>query len=216
MTRTYHKIQSVFKRDPATKFRTFIPEYSMPEFSYLSDNDWRWTEKIDGTNIRITWDGEDVTFGGRTERAQIPAHLVNKLIELFPPKKFKDLDLPPMTLFGEGYGMKIQKAGPKYNPGACDFILFDIFAGDMYYDLWIAWHNVVDIGLKLDIDVIPVIGHGTLDAAIELVREGFPSMRGDLQAEGLVLRPTIELKTRRGERIITKIKCKDFKYEKNK
>lgn len=29
----------------------------MSEFDYLKDNTWIFTEKVDGTNIRIMWDG---------------------------------------------------------------------------------------------------------------------------------------------------------------
>lgn len=43
-----------------------------------------------------------------------------------------------------------------------------------------------------------------------MARLGFKSTWGDFQAEGIVARPSVELKNRAGERIITKIKCKDF------
>ena len=47
----YHKIQTVFKRDPETNHRTLLEgQYSMPEFEYLANNQWVFTEKIDGTN----------------------------------------------------------------------------------------------------------------------------------------------------------------------
>lgn len=41
-------------------------------------------------------------------------------------------------------------------------------------------------------------------------RKGFNSIWGDFIAEGIVARPAVELKTRNGHRIITKIKHKDF------
>ena len=48
----YHKIQTVFKRDPETKFKTLLMgEYSLPEFEYLKNNEWVFTEKIDGTKV---------------------------------------------------------------------------------------------------------------------------------------------------------------------
>ena len=91
----YHKIQSVFKRDPDNHHKTFLMgQYSIPEFEYLQNNEWEWTEKIDGTNIRVMWDAGTLcgglTFGGKTERAQIPSPLVNKLNELFPVDLFKE------------------------------------------------------------------------------------------------------------------------------
>ena len=48
--------------------------------------------------------------------------------------------------------------------------------------------------------------------AIEKTRKGFNSQWGNFVSEGIVLRPEIELKTRNNQRIITKIKHKDFKH----
>jgi hypothetical protein len=43
-----------------------------------------------------------------------------------------------------------------------------------------------------------------------IAQVGFTSTWGDFQAEGIVARPAVEMKTRSGHRIITKVKCKDF------
>ena len=45
---------------------------------------------------------------------------------------------------------------------------------------------------------------------VDFVRHGFPSQWGDFTAEGVVARPKVELKTRNGARIITKLKHIDF------
>ena len=67
----YHKIQTVFLRDPATKMRTLLDgQWALPEFEYLARNPWYFTEKIDGINIRVVFDGESVSFGGRTPRCR--------------------------------------------------------------------------------------------------------------------------------------------------
>lgn len=206
MTQQYHKIQTVFKRDPETKFKTLLEgEFSLPEFEYLKKNDWVWTEKVDGTNIRVMWDGEKVVFGGKTERAQIPANLFQRLQELFPTEFMASLELPPMTLYGEGFGARIQKGGGNYIPKGVNFCLFDVFC-----DMWLERDSVIDIGTKLAIPIAPVINTGRLDVMVEYVRGGFRSFWGDFQAEGIVARPATELLTRRGKRIITKLKCKDF------
>jgi hypothetical protein len=57
---------------------------------------------------------------------------------------------------------------------------------------------------------VPELGRGTLLEAIERVKEGFPSMIGQAQAEGMVLRPVVELTDRLGHRVITKVKHRDF------
>ncbi len=51
----------------------------MPEFEYLQDNEWEFTEKIDGTNIRIIFDGEKISFAGRTNKSRIPEELSLRL-----------------------------------------------------------------------------------------------------------------------------------------
>ena len=106
----YHKIQTVYKRDPATKFKTPLEgDFSLPEFEYLKDNVWVFTEKVDGTNIRVMFDGETITFGGKTERAQIPVPLMNRLNQKILPQleMFKAIfDSDRVCLYGEGYGAK--------------------------------------------------------------------------------------------------------------
>ncbi len=80
----YHKIQTVYLRDPATKHKTLLEgQYALPEFAYLANNTWLFTEKVDGTNIRAMFDGERISFGGKTDAAQIPAKLVERLRERF-------------------------------------------------------------------------------------------------------------------------------------
>ena len=207
----YHKIQTVYLRDPDTKFKTLLEgQFTIPEFEYLKDNTWTFNEKIDGTNIRIIWNGETVSFGGRTDNAQIPAFLLTRLQELFTVEKLKTVFPDPNTnavLYGEGYGNRIQKIGKLYLDDTNDFILFDVKVGDV----WLERSNVEDVAEKLSIDVAPILGEGSLLEGIEMTRKGFLSKRGNLTAEGLIMRPKIELFTRKGYRIITKIKHKDFR-----
>jgi len=201
--REYPKIESLFDRDEAT-FR-FIPgAYRLPEFGYLSSLSWRATEKIDGTNIRVEWDGERVTFGGRTDRAQTPTFLLTKLQDLFPVARFGDL--PPLTLYGEGYGAKIQKGGGNYIADDCDFILFDVLVGEW----WLQWDDICDVAGKLTINVVPVVSVDSLSWLTKLAATGFTSAWGHFNAEGLVAKPIVDLNTRAGKRIIVKIKEKDF------
>lgn len=202
----YHKIQSVFLRDPATKHKNFLEGcWTLPEFRYLANNEWHGTEKIDGTNVRIYWDADakKVSFNGRTKDAQMPTFLFEKLTELFPPEKFTSPN--SLTLYGEGYGAKIQKGGGDYIPDGCGFILFDVWCG-----IWLNRNSVAEIAEELGIPVAPTVFSGTLIEAVNFVRDGFDSKLRKSAPEGLVLRPYEELFTRRGERLITKIKVKDF------
>lgn len=62
----YPKIETCFQRSFETK------KLLDGVFQYLKDCERIWTEKVDGANIQIRWDGHRVEFGGRTERANIP------------------------------------------------------------------------------------------------------------------------------------------------
>lgn len=204
----YHKIQTVFLRDPAAKFKTLLNgEFAKPEFEYLANLDWLFTEKVDGTNIRVVFDGQLISFYGKTDGSQIPAFLLNKLRSKFDPfiEQFAEMFPDGVCFYGEGYGAKIQKGGGNYRQDQ-DFVLFDVKVSDW----WLERKNVEDVAARFHLDVVPVIGVGTLYTAIEKTRVGFTSLWGDFTAEGIVARPAIELKNRAGERVITKIKHRDF------
>lgn len=206
----YHKINTCFKRDMGKSKKIIIGEWTDPSFEYLKDNIWLWDEKVDGTNIRVYWDGENVTYGGRTDNAQIPNGVINRLNDLFysVPQKLRLKEVFPeggVTFYGEGFGPKIQKGGENYGSDQ-DFVLFDVKIKDTYLERT----NVWDVAGKIGLTHTPEYGQGTLMEAIESVRKGMKSTYGDFIAEGLVLRPLSELNDRRGNRIITKIKHVDF------
>lgn len=204
----YHKIQTVFLRDPTTKHKTLLDgQFARPEFAYLAYNQWTFTEKVDGTNIRISANDDGLVIGGRTDRAQIPVFLLSKLMTVFDADALRaTFDTDDFCLYGEGYGAKIQKGGGNYNPRGVDFVLFDVRVGTW----WLERAAVNDIANRLGISVVPVIGNGTLYDMVEMTRNGFNSLWGVFRAEGIVARPEVELFDRGGRRVITKIKCKDF------
>jgi len=204
----YQKIQTVFLRDPSTNFKTLLEgEFALPEFAYLAHNEWVFTEKVDGTNTRVMFDGSQIIFGGKTDNAQIPAPLVARLQIVFLPliETFKAKFADGVCLYGEGYGAKIQKGGGNYRSDQ-DFVLFDIRIGDW----WLERAAVEEIAEALNIGIVPIIGTGTLYDMVEMARAGFDSLWGHFMAEGIVARPKVELQSRGGHRIITKIKHRDF------
>lgn len=205
--REYHKIDSVFKRDPDNQHKTFLyGEWSRPEFGYLSELTWISTEKVDGTNIRLSYqENGTVKVGGKTDNAQIPASLLDRLGAITSRQGWADLE--GLTVFGEGYGGKIQKGG-RYRPDS-DFVVFDVQVNET--GVWLERNNVVDIANKLALQFVPVVTLGTLDYHVNSIADGgFYSSLGDIIAEGVVIRPQVELLDRLGRRIITKIKVKDF------
>jgi hypothetical protein len=90
-------------------------------------------------------------------------------------------------------------------------VLFDVKIGDF----WLTRPNVNDIADKLGIDSVPVLGTGTIHDAINIVKNGLESRWSTktkgFEAEGIVARPVVPLFNRKGERIIAKIKARDFR-----
>jgi hypothetical protein len=203
----YQKIDSIYKRDEKNNF--IIGDWANPVFGYLKDNLWLFEEKINGTNLRVYWDGlSEVKFGGRTDDAQMPMKLLYHLQDIFPAKKFMSLyPGTEMTLYGEGVGPGLAKGSGSYSPNGYRFILFDVVIGGYF----LTRENVEDIGSKVEVGVVPTLGKGTIETAIEVVRRGFNSVYGDFKAEGLVLKPEVQLFDRMGNRVITKIKSRDFR-----
>lgn len=208
--REYHKIETLYERDEKTK-KLIIGKFRNPTVEFLKDNVWQFTEKVDGTNIRVYWDGHSVSFGGRTDNAQIPAHLINRLNELFGgetnaqmfEQKFGETEV---ELFGEGYGAKIQSGGGYRSD--VDFILFDVLISDNYQPR----ESVEDIAKYFGIDVVPIVLEGTLQDGVDYVlnnRNSIVAKNGAL-IEGLVGRTKVETRDRCGKRNIVKIKYRDF------
>jgi hypothetical protein len=210
MNDLYQKIPGLFKREEQRPFRLIEGVFREPELEMLKDIQWSFTEKVDGTNIRIIWDGHNVVFGGRTDNAQIPSHLVTKLNALFMGTRVEQVfeqifGETNAILFGEGYGTKIQKGGGNYSDTQ-EFVLFDVKVGGWY----LRRSDVEDVAAKFGISAVPIVATGTLAEGVAMVKAGLKSQWGDFMAEGLVAKPVVDLFNRKGERIITKIKHEDF------
>lgn len=224
MGQYYSKINTVFKRDlnpESNTYKCILPEdtLAIPEFEILRNCKWECTEKIDGTNISIHIIPEQdgtyrLEFHGKTETADIPKHLLRKLKSIFteetvrpiiPEDEFKD----PIILFGEGYGVKIQKGG-NYIKDDVDFILFDVQVGSW----WLKREACEEISQKLGIKIVPLLGYFTIDEAIDFVKTGFISTISEnrqYEAEGVVIKAPLGMLTRSHQRIIGKIKTCDFR-----
>lgn len=207
----YTKIETLFERDMEGSKKLIEGKFRNETVEFLKNNEWICTEKIDGTNIGIVWDGHSVSYQGRTERAQIPAHLMNKLIEMFGGNENEELfeqkfGENKVILFGEGYGAKIQKGG-LYRSDV-SFILFDIYLPDQ--NLWLNRDSIEDIAKSFNINVVPIILEGTIQDAIDYVKTKPKSTIGTANMEGLVCKPKVDVLDRRGNRVIVKVKVCDF------
>lgn len=182
----------------------------------------------------ITW---DVKYKGKTDNANVPKMLMEHLQTTYPKEKvlaalhleeiwldkvndtdmavfFKateDIDKIPnrFTLYGEGYGVKIQSCGGRYLKDSNSFIGFDVKVDDMY----LLRPAMLETFERLNCPTVPYIGQFTIDEAIEFVKKGFTSTIAEDEfflAEGLVLKSPFEIKSRRGDRICFKVKTCDW------
>lgn len=162
MSSYYQKINTLYKRDMTKPKKPIIlGEYSEPEFEVLKDLKWEATEKIDGTNMSCCFHPgfRMIEIRGKTENASIPTHLHKRMEELFQfDPLYKAFGVQTETgetvypekveIFGEGYGLKIQKGG-NYIKDHCDFILFDVrILTSTGESLWLTREACEDIAKK--------------------------------------------------------------------
>lgn len=211
----YHKIENIFKRATNGTKKLLDGVYKDPTVEYLQNCLWEATEKVDGTNIRVYWDGHAIAFWGRTEKSKIPSHLLTKLNEMFQNSETEQLfeqmfGEKEVILFGEGYGNRIQAVGDLYRDDV-GFILFDIWIGSIDDGFYLERGNVIRIAIALGLEVVPIVKVGTLPELVEYVKSKPVSLLSDkVPMEGVVARPALELCSRDGKRLITKIKVCDF------
>ena len=211
----YAKFSSPFVKDAKFKNTTELNQ-SLP------NGNWILTEKIDGTNIRIIITkpdekgNRDVLIGSRqlilneNDKGSKPFFNCLSEVNLNKIKEyFEDID-STIVIYGEGYGAGIQRGG-MYSPKK-NFRVFDIRIGKAYQDF--AFVEKVCIDNKLNI--VPIFGNtdvisydGCVTDLINfnttLINEGDGG-----KPEGLVYKFEPVLLNKYGERLIFKVKFKDF------
>ena len=220
----YHKINALYNRwrkdlDPIEtlplnkKYGDFKDgEFAQSEFEYLFNNQWIWSEKLDGTNIRIyaNWSEQygihTFEVKGKDENSSIPKDVLEWINNWIYENSKIVSDLfaaEDIILYGEGVGTKIQKVG--HNFGSQHFKLFDVYINGF----WLQKDDVLDIANKLSLDT-PITWIGTIQDAIDKVKTLPVSSFGNFTIEGYVGQPIVRLNDAKQKRIVTKIKVCDF------
>ena len=240
MAHNYEKILAPFGRDSSNSKFVNTSKWSKPEFEYLKNNTWIWTQKIDGTNLNIVWDGERVSYKGHTDKTQWNERSKNYIESVFCTSEAE-------TVFEQLYGeqpiivsMELVSKDFNQNYGYPDghFYVYDVRNGNTgkYWDR----KAVEDFVEAFDhehkhVEAVKVLYRGTIEGAVEWVKAAKvfnenPDVNvldteilendiscfqvynplGKYPIEGLVGRPEIEMYNSKGERIITKVKCKDY------
>ena len=200
----YQKIETLFERD--SNFKVMPDKLKNPAYELIKR--WQFTEKIDGTNIRIIWQDGKLKLGGRTESAQLPADLLQHLYEIIDTNKLKEIfSETSAVIYGEGYGAGIQKGGGYSNKK--EFAAFDVLVDSKW---WLNWENTCDIAKKLNLKTVPYLGEFTLEEGISIAKNGFASKlaMSNIQAEGIVGRTCETLYDKKFNRMIIKLKTRDF------
>jgi len=206
----YHKIETLFKFSQEHKKWVYGMYYN-EDVEILKDNQWVFTEKIDGTNFRIHWDGHELSYAGRTDRAHfskqqieyIEEHLVNENFEQVFEDKFRD---KIVTVYGELYGVKIQNGGLYVDNEGLGFRVFDIEIEDVF----LTFEQAKGLSIGLGYDFVPLVFVGTIDEALEYVKHNDTSTFSQAKLEGLVGKPLGDFRDRLGKRIVVKIKKRDL------
>lgn len=188
-------------------------------------NEYIVTHKLDGTNARLCWDGEELRFGSRkrllTEKKDNYdfAKWADENIDVEPFEEHFE-DTGPVVVFGEFFGNHIQ--GRIRYPDEPQFVAFDVFIGTKFLN----WGDIEDVVDKLNLELVentvmknPHINslQKTLKDEEEMIPDPYAIDEADKEnkiSEGVVVRPKVELVepygSQYGSRLLRKIKSKKF------
>lgn len=210
----YQKIETLYKFDNTTK--TYTGEFYNQYVEYLRNNRWLTSEKVNGTNVSVQFDGHRIEFHGRTERAGLPKEVIEILTEKFGDSEVEFEQLfsgKPAILYMECYGGKIQ--GGAYG-GKERLVGFDVTVNGQYLDK----RCIGEIFAKFGVDCVEFKEVENLDVAINEVKSWAENPKrgispycekGTTIKEGLVCVPSARIYDNRGKRIIVKIKTEDLR-----
>lgn len=207
----FSKIEALRTRSPETN--KLIPgTFRSTAVEDLSEALWVFKEKLDGTNVRIHWDGFRAVYNGRSDGAQLHADLRAHLDSIVDHEELFEqyFGATAATLYGEGVGPGIQKGGSEYGEEK-HFVLFDVRTNH-----WGSMAELVDVSDALNVPLTS-FSYGHLDTSERLVADGVPKSRPYRSpfevsgfSEGYVASPLSGFLDRYGRRIIVKIKTKDY------
>lgn len=217
----YHKIKSVLAYadvQPYKKRRIYNElKFVDNVCEFFKFNNFHCTEKVDGTNIIVFWNGRDVTFKGRKLTDQIPAKLLEILKNTFTKELMKIVfgtrDNSGIVIYVEGHGYSLGSELKNKMPLWEDLHIIDIGGINLttseisFFD----FERLEMISSIFKLNTVPLIGIHNMCEAVEMCKNTYMStINENIKAEGIVIRPVIDLKTKTNERIIYKIRSECF------
>ncbi|MDI6735373.1 MAG: RNA ligase (ATP) [bacterium] len=148
------------------------------------------TEKIHGSNLRVSKNGHNLFVGGhRWMWKESEKNLYWKAISRNGFDKILLEKLPDkMVLFGEVYGKKVQKL--QYGSDTQRIVFYDAFQDGRYLN----WDEFMELmkGIGLAENIVPIIYRGGYELAmIKNLATGNTLLGGDHHKEGVVVKPII-------------------------
>ena len=195
MSTKYPSIETLYARNKATNRLDFMTIRS-PIWECVSS--WLLTEKVDGTNIRVTYDDKTMHVKGRTDNANTPADLMNGIHKLMPYERIKEAladteynlrENFKITFYGEGYGAGIKgsdaqfyrRIGKAYRcfDVCITYITEDKYGNPVEENRILSVHDWLQLCMLLKIPMVPTVGtvrelpYGE-DAAKEMILQFLP------------------------------------------
>jgi len=214
----YPRIDTLFARDSDGVINPLI--FSRDEFCLLDC--WNFTEKIQGEHITMR-------FGRATEGSNHPYVVIvaskdGQPLDGHPYlasavdgvavragkaalRVLDRLDVPTLTIYGQGFGEGFHRNTYAQRPG---FIAFDALAGNR----WLSERDLDHVAEDLQLQRVPTLDIGDSVDAMEIIRAGFASeVAGEEEwpGAGIVGRPSMPLFDARGDRLIWQLEPADLK-----
>ena len=118
--RQFHKrILSVPTKENPAVYRTEL-------LGYLSDLQWIYRRKLDGSNMRVQWNGEQALWNGKSNAYQCGSDITEYMNNVFQEEIFEEKfgRDKNVVIFGEIMGPKVQTNELKLDSPS--FIIFDV------------------------------------------------------------------------------------------
>ena len=213
----YPKLKNLHKRDPADNkvIDEFTDEIFSPE--QLGNAGWTWREKMDGTNLRIIWDGHRAEYRGRTDRAQFSDGQTMFLDEKIKSPAFEELleqtfASTEAVLFGGLIGNKLQ--GNPHKIDGYEIRVYDAFVAGW----WLLPASVDELANDLGLgsaEIICVAPIGNMHQVMKNIAaqsEFFEGEAGPFEyIEGIVGTAPGSVLGRNGSILRVKLKLENYK-----
>lgn len=218
----YHHIDAPTKQDDEygkqfKKRKLIVPNigqdeaYRLPLLGYLAELPWGYSRKVDGENIRIQWDGEQALWNGKSNAFQCSAEFTEYmnstfLEEIFEEKFGRD---KVVTLFGEKMGPKTQ--GNELGLTEDKILLYDVNIDGT----WLCGESVAWIARYFSVDtVFDYMTRHMFGPEMNLREMIEACANGEFKDwEGIVATPKVEMLDKSKNRVIVKIKNRDYLRE---